>query len=201
MRKPEKNRWGHQSSGARAPELWCPLSSWLIKSKLSSECHHHQMKLQIGENLNRPKNPELISRQFCTLVTSWWMVEESSPPKLKKYILRYLYEEDTIYFGAYLIFFSWKLYNCVFLWYKVCIVWECLGGREAIYLWRVVSGKHLKFSIFTTIQQVSGPFITLKKVKHHLFDTDVSFQTGPSAALLIYLCTSHLAAKGWLCFP
>ena len=21
--------WGHQSSGARAPELWCPLSSWL----------------------------------------------------------------------------------------------------------------------------------------------------------------------------
>ena len=24
--------WGHQSSGARAPELWCPLSSWLIVS-------------------------------------------------------------------------------------------------------------------------------------------------------------------------
>ena len=30
-RKPEKNRWGHQSSGARAPELWCLLSSWLSK--------------------------------------------------------------------------------------------------------------------------------------------------------------------------
>ena len=26
--------WGHQSSGARAPELWCPLSSWLKKAKL-----------------------------------------------------------------------------------------------------------------------------------------------------------------------
>ena len=28
-RKPRKKMWGHQSSGARAPELWCPLCSWL----------------------------------------------------------------------------------------------------------------------------------------------------------------------------
>ena len=28
--KTRKKMWGQQSSGARAPELWCPLSSWLI---------------------------------------------------------------------------------------------------------------------------------------------------------------------------
>ena len=29
-RKLWKKMWGHQSSGARAPELWCPLCSWLL---------------------------------------------------------------------------------------------------------------------------------------------------------------------------
>ena len=35
-RKPRKKMWGHQSSGARAPELWCPLSSWLSTELPSS---------------------------------------------------------------------------------------------------------------------------------------------------------------------
>ena len=29
-RKPRKKMWGHQSSGAQTPELWCPLCSWLM---------------------------------------------------------------------------------------------------------------------------------------------------------------------------
>ena len=28
--------WGHQSSDARAPKIWCPLCSWLIKVKKES---------------------------------------------------------------------------------------------------------------------------------------------------------------------
>ena len=40
MRKPVKNRWGHQSSGVRAPELWCLLSQlkliWTLLGLVSS---------------------------------------------------------------------------------------------------------------------------------------------------------------------
>ena len=61
--------------------------------------------------------------------------------------------------------FRKKLVLLLFWLHIVCIVWKWLGGREAIYLWRVVSGKHLKFSILTTIQQVAALFITLKKEK------------------------------------
>ena len=30
IKKTTKKMWGHQSSGARAPELWCPLCNWLM---------------------------------------------------------------------------------------------------------------------------------------------------------------------------
>ena len=73
-------------------------------------------------------------------------------------------------FGKYLrILWKFQLALLLFWLNIVCIVWEWVGGREAIYLWRVVSGKHLKFSILTTIQQVAALFITLKKEKLVLF--------------------------------
>ena len=84
----------------------------------------------------------------CNMLVDGWTIH---PQIFQKSILASLFE----------------IHVMLFLWYKVCIVWECLGGREAIYLWRLLSGKHLKFSIFTTNNTtgVCELSITLKKWK------------------------------------
>ena len=37
IKKTRKKMWGHQSSGARAPELWCPLCNWLAEKLVFSD--------------------------------------------------------------------------------------------------------------------------------------------------------------------
>ena len=64
-RKPPKKMWGHQSSGARAPKLWCPLCSWLSKKSTEKTNKDYFVKLNLFKNVQL-LTEEVMFFKFCT---------------------------------------------------------------------------------------------------------------------------------------